>query len=160
MSRPLRERDAGAPPGLRYAIGTVEQTVVPRTWTDEAKTAVARVHGPTVVVLTVLALVALVVLAVRVGRPGARHSLPAPGVSGMTIDDPLPLIAAFVIAIVTLRVVLYAVLDASAWPAAQPRYLWPAVALYPAAPIILIDQGVREWRFRRMQRGGVSDAST
>lgn len=160
MSRPLRERDADAPPGLRYAIGAVEQTVVTRTWTDEAKTAVARVHGPVVFILTTLALAALVVLALGVARPGARHPLPAPTAPGTAIADPLLLIAVFVIAIVALRVALYAVLDASAWPSAQPRYLWPAVALYPAAPIVLIDRGVREWRFRRMQRGGVSDAST
>jgi hypothetical protein len=109
-------------------------------------------HGPLVVILTALALTALVALALGARRAGPEHPAPARPMTAAMIAAPLPLIAGFVIAIVALRVVLYAVLDASAWPSAQPRYLWPAVALYPAAPIVLIDRGVREWRFRWIQR--------
>jgi hypothetical protein len=55
------------------------------------------------------------------------------------------LILLFVLAIVSSRVLFFAVLDASAWSAEQTRYLLPAAILLPVIPAILL-------AFRRRSR--------
>jgi hypothetical protein len=49
----------------------------------------------------------------------------------------------FVLAIVSSRVLFFAVLDASAWNAAQTRYLLPASILLPVIPAIMLTFGRR-----------------
>jgi hypothetical protein len=129
MDRALVKNPSEEPRSLRYAVDSVQETLVPRSLTDKVKTAIGRSHGPIVLLLTAASVLALLLLALGPGEAGTL----------------LP-IAAFVLAIVVMRVLLFAVIDASAWPASQARYLWPAVAVYPAALIILLDGAVRAVR--------------
>ncbi|HEY7531126.1 MAG TPA: hypothetical protein VIC56_10660, partial [Gemmatimonadota bacterium] len=63
-------KGGGAPESLRYAVDSVEEVLTWRTSTDKAKTALARLHGPFVLLLTAAAVVALLLLALGPGEAG------------------------------------------------------------------------------------------
>jgi hypothetical protein len=68
------------------------------------------------------------------------------------LADPALGVVAMIAALVAARFALLILIDASSFPARSSRYVYPAVALYGCAMLLLIEQGVRNLRNRLRKR--------
>ena len=71
--------------------------------------------------------------------------------------DPAVAVIAALLAWVFARTALLVLVDASSFPARSSRYVYPALALYGCALLLLVEQGVRNLRGTRSRRA-VGDA--
>jgi hypothetical protein len=61
----------------------------------------------------------------------------------LRLDDPVNALIILVFVIIASRVLLFAFIDATAWLANDPRYLFPIIPLYSAVLILSIYQAAR-----------------
>jgi hypothetical protein len=113
----------GAAP-LMVSIDSQQITTSRRDWSVELETFIGRHHRSFVLYLSGAGLIAVVVLMVR-----ARKVLFA---------GPLFAVLALLIVVIGSRVALFTFIDATAWPGAQERYLFPVTPLYSAMVLLLI----------------------
>ena len=110
-------------------------TPEPTAMAERISSALFRHYGQVVVALSGLGLLALLVLS-----RGAAHAEP---------DRVLNAIVLLLLGTVAARVVLVAVFEATVWPGAEPRALYPVAYLYPSALVVLIAGAVDRLAVRR-----------
>jgi hypothetical protein len=116
----------GAPDGAPLSMSIDSQQITPSTtdWSVELEKFIGTHHRSFVLRLSVAGLVAAVVIMLR-----ARKALFA---------KPLFAVFALLMVVIVSRVALFTFIDATAWPGAQERYLFPVAPLYSAMLILLI----------------------
>ncbi|MEY2557035.1 MAG: hypothetical protein QOE34_460 [Verrucomicrobiota bacterium] len=116
----------GAPDGAPLTLSIDSQQIIASTtdWSVELEKFIGKHHRSFVLWLSLAGSVAAVVIMLR-----ARKSLFA---------KPLFAVFALLMVVIVSRAALFIFIDATAWPGAQERYLFPVTPLYSAMLILLI----------------------
>ena len=116
----------GAPDGVQLMLSIDSQQITTLTtdWSVELEKFIGKHHRSFVLGLSIAGLVAVIVIMLR-----ARQALFA---------KPLFAVLALLMVVIASRVALFTFVDATAWPGAQERYLFPVTPLYSAQLILLI----------------------
>lgn len=114
---------------LTYAIDRNEVLITPRELTSRFQHFIGAVYGPATKILAFLCIGAIVALLLCYTSINPR--------------DAIYWILVLLLATVFTRMMLFTLIDASSYPAAAPRYLYPVMHLYTCCFLLLIAEAIK-----------------